>query len=197
MKIAPHKLFTSTEVGELLQMNASSVKKWIDDGLIRAFRTPGGHRRIRGSDLILFLDAQNMPVPPELTELAKRRVLLVDDDESQLKAVARSLKRHTHDTVDIQSASNGVDALVLVGSFRPHWVVLDMLMPGLDGLEVCRRLHASHKRELGVIAVSGHMSTGLERKALQAGAVRCLDKPLDVRGLAAIVAATPVEVRSA
>lgn len=197
MKIAPHQLLTSTEVGQLLQMNASSVKKWIDDGLIRAFRTPGGHRRIRGSDLVVFLEGQNMPVPPELTDLARRRVLVVDDDPALLKAVARALKRHTNDSVEVRTAQNGIDALVLVGSFRPSWVVLDMLMPGIDGLEVCRRLHASHKRELGVIAVSGHWTAPLERKALQAGAVRCLDKPLDARGLAAIVASTPIEVRSA
>jgi excisionase family DNA binding protein len=197
VKIAPHQLLTSTEVGQLLQMNASSVKKWIDDGLIRAFRTPGGHRRIRGSDLVVFLEGQNMPVPPELTDLARRRVLVVDDDPALLKAVARALKRHTNDSVEVRTAQNGIDALVLVGSFRPSWVVLDMLMPGIDGLEVCRRLHASHKRELGVIAVSGHWTAPLERKALQAGAVRCLDKPLDARGLAAIVASTPIEVRSA
>lgn len=197
MKITPHQLLTSTEVGDLLQVNASSVKKWIDDGLLHAFRTPGGHRRIRASDLMVFLDSHRMPIPPELQEISRRRVLIVDDDASQLKAVARALKRHTHDSVDIMTTTSGIDALVLVGSFRPHWVVLDMLMPDIDGLVVCRRLHATSKRELGVIAVSGHWTPALERKALEAGVVSCVDKPIDVKSLAKIVSGSHQETRSA
>ncbi len=59
--IAPDQLLTSTQVGNLLQVNPSSVKKWVNDGHIIAFRTPGGHRRIRASDLVMFLDHHKRP----------------------------------------------------------------------------------------------------------------------------------------
>lgn len=180
MKIIGEKLLTSSEVGALLQVNPSSVKKWVDDGLLVAFRTPGGHRRIRAADLVEFLDAHKMPIPRHLRDTAKRRLLLVDDDLAQLRALARAFGRYS-DRLEVVSAGNGIDALVLVGSFRPHYVLLDIFMPEIDGLEVCRRLKKNPTtRAVRVIAVTGHSDPALRNKALDAGALACLSKPLDV-----------------
>jgi excisionase family DNA binding protein len=178
VKIVPGQVLTSREVGDLLQANASSVKKWIDDGHLSAHRTPGGHRRIRASDLVHFMDAHAIPIPDELQGAGRRRLLVVDDDPGQLRAIARSLKRY-EDAIDVVATSNGIDALVLVGSFRPHVVLLDVYMPGLDGLEVCRRLtKRPETHNIQVILVSGGFTAVLEKKALEAGAARCLKKPL-------------------
>jgi excisionase family DNA binding protein len=181
VKIVRDQLLTSSEVGDLLQVNPSSVKKWVDDGLLIAFRTPGGHRRIRAADLVAFLVRHEMPIPADLEDAAKKRLLIVDDEVDQLKALSRSLKRFA-DRVEVTTTSNGIDALVLVGSFHPHAVLLDVYMPGIDGLEVCRRLkkHPSTK-DVAVYVVSGAFTSALEQKALEAGAVQCLSKPVDVR----------------
>jgi CheY-like chemotaxis protein len=163
------------------------VKKWIDAGLIVAFRTPGGHRRIRAADLVDFLDAHKMPIPRHLKDSARRRLLVVDDDVTQLKAVSRALKRYA-DRIEVVTAANGIDALVLVGSFRPHYVLLDIFMPDLDGVEVCRRLKKNPETsEIRVIVVSGHITASVRRKALEAGALVCLDKPIEIDALAEIV----------
>ena len=61
------RLLTSHEVGALLQVNPSSVKKWVNEGRIAAFRTPGGHRRIRVADLVDFLHRHAMPIPRPVT----------------------------------------------------------------------------------------------------------------------------------
>lgn len=181
MKIVSDQLLTSSEVGELLQVNPSSVKKWVDDGLLIAFRTPGGHRRIRAADLVSFLVRHDMPIPNALQDAAKKRLLIVDDETDQLKALARSLKRFA-DRVEVTTTSNGIDALVLVGSFHPHAVLLDVYMPGIDGLEVCRRLKKNPAtKDVAVYVVSGAFTSSLEQKALEAGAVQCLSKPVDVR----------------
>ncbi|MBX3193263.1 MAG: response regulator [Labilithrix sp.] len=194
MKIAPDQLLTSSEVGVLLQVNPSSVKKWVDDGLIQAFRTPGGHRRIRPSDLVEFLHKHRMPIPRDLQDAARRRLLIVDDDVTQLKALGRALSRHS-DRIEVVTTANGIDALVLVGSFQPNLVILDVFMPGIDGLEVCRRLKANPEtRGIHVIIVSGHVTAPLKKKALEAGAVSCLNKPVDVQELLSILEETsPVE----
>lgn len=179
MKIVSDQLLTSSEVGELLHVNASSVKKWVDDGLLIAFRTPGGHRRIRPADLIRFLDAHAMPIPRDLQETGRRRLLIVDDDLAHLKALARAFKRHS-DQTDVVTTANGIDALVLVGSFQPHLVLLDIFMAGIDGLGVCRRLKANpDTRAINVIVMSGHATAAVRRQALEAGAIRCLGKPVD------------------
>lgn len=181
MKIVSDQLLTSSEVGELLQVNPSSVKKWVDDGLLLAFRTPGGHRRIRAADLVSFLVRHEMPIPVDLQDAAKKRLLIVDDETDQLKALARSFKRFA-DRVEVTTTSNGIDALVLVGSFHPHAVLLDVYMPGIDGLEVCRRLKKNPAtKDVQVYVVSGAFTSALEQKALEAGAVKCLPKPIDAR----------------
>lgn len=187
MKFATDQLLTSSEVGDLLQVNASSVKKWVDDGLLVAFRTPGGHRRIRIPDLVAFMDAHDMPIPRDLHEAARRRLLIVDDDALLLKALTRAFKRHAS-LVEVATCGNGIDALVRVGSFRPHLVLLDIFMPGIDGIEVCRRLKKTHDtRGIDVVAVSADATDALGRKAVEAGAVRCMSKPIDVQAVMAVL----------
>jgi excisionase family DNA binding protein len=180
MEIDRDRLLTSHEVGELLQVNPSSIKKWVNEGLLPAFRTPGGHRRIRAGDLVAFLGGHKMPIPQCLARASKRRLLVVDDDDPYLKAIERLLKPHAA-SVQVALTSNGIDALVLVGSFRPHVMLLDVFMPELDGLEVCRRLKANPQtRDVAVFVSSGHLTADVEKGALAAGARRCLTKPVDM-----------------
>lgn len=184
-------LLTSHEVGGLIQVNPTSVNKWVEEGLIPAFRTPGGHRRIKAADLLSFLDAHKMPVPREMEALARRRVLLVDDDAKSLKALERTLKKFQQ-RVQLLTVTNGIDALVQVGAFKPHLVVLDIFMPEIDGLEVCRRLKANPETQ-GVVVVmtSAQLKPELIRKGQEAGAAHVLPKPLDVNALLNVLGVQP------
>lgn len=178
--ITPDQLLTSTQVGNLLQVNPSSVKKWVNDGHIVAFRTPGGHRRIRAADLVVFLDHHKIPVPRLLSNAARRRVIAVDDDTIQLKALGRAFKRYA-DKVELTMVENGIDALVEIGMSRPHALLIDVYMPGIDGIEVCRRLKSNPAtKDIAVIITSGRMTGELEQSARAAGARRVLRKPVDV-----------------
>lgn len=177
------RLLTSHEVGDLLQVNPSSVKKWVDEKRIIAFRTPGGHRRIRVSDLVEFLNRHEMPIPQPLAAATRRRLLIVDDDVVHLRALDRRLKPHKA-RVDVRTTHNGIDALVMVGSFKPHLIVLDVYMPELDGIEVCRRLKMKPETAgIGVIITSAHLTRTVEENALTAGALTCVPKPLNLEVL--------------
>ena len=181
--IGPEHLLTSTQVGVLLQVNPSSVKKWVNDGHIVAFRTPGGHRRIRAADLVSFLDQHKIPVPRPLFAAARRRVVVVDDDPAQLRGMGRAFRRWA-DKLEVTYVDNGVDALVAVGAVRPHALVIDVYMPGLDGIEVCRRLRANPAtRDLVLIVTSGRMTAELEQVARATGVRRVLRKPVDVTAI--------------
>lgn len=181
--ISPEHLLTSTQVGVLLQVNPSSVKKWVNDGHIVAFRTPGGHRRIRAADLVSFLDQHKIPIPRPLFAAARRRVVVVDDDPAQLRGMGRAFRRWA-DKLEVTYVDNGVDALVAVGAVRPHALVIDVYMPGLDGIEVCRRLRANPStRDLVLIVTSGRMTAELEQVARATGARRVLRKPVDVTAI--------------
>ena len=184
--LGPDRLLTSHEVGVLLQVNPSSINKWVNDGRIPAFRTPGGHRRIRVSDLLVFLNEHNMPVPAILEAFARKRVLFVDDNTKHLDALKRVLKKHTN-RIEAAYETNGIDALLLMGTFKPHLVVLDVYMPGFDGLEVCRRIkQATEFKGTDVIVVSGELTADVEKKATAAGARGCLEKPVDIDQLLAL-----------
>jgi excisionase family DNA binding protein len=177
------RLLTSHEVGDLLQVNPSSVKKWVNEGRIAAFRTPGGHRRIRVADLLDFLNRHAMPIPRKLAGVSKQRLLIVDDDELQLRALGRRLKAY-RDRVSVELCANGIDALLLVGTFKPHLIVLDVYMPEIDGLEVCRRLKLMHETSsIGVIVTSAHLTKAVEENARAAGALSCVPKPIDLKVL--------------
>ena len=177
------RLLTSHEVGALLQVNPSSVKKWVNEGRIAAFRTPGGHRRIRVADLVDFLHRHAMPIPRPLAAASKRRLLIVDDDLMHLRALERRLKPYAS-RVQMEVTQNGIDALVMVGSFKPDLIVLDVFMPELDGLEVCRRLKLNAEtRHIGVIVNSAHLTRAVEENALSAGALTCVPKPMDLKVL--------------
>jgi excisionase family DNA binding protein len=177
------RLLTSHEVGALLQVNPSSVNKWVKEGRIVAFRTPGGHRRIRARDLVEFLDNHKMPIPRRLNSASKRRLLVCDDDDAQLRAIERLLKSKL-DRIQVQYVANGVDALVAVGSFRPHMIVLDVYMPELDGIEVCRRLKSNpDTQHIDVVIASAQLTPEIEGKAVSAGASRCIKKPIDMAAL--------------
>ncbi len=182
-KLYSERLLTSHEVGALLQVNPSSVKKWVNDGRIAAFRTPGGHRRIRVADLVDFLNRHAMPIPRELVGVSKRRLLIVDDDLITLRALERRLKPYRA-RVHLALTQNGIDALVMVGSFKPDLIVLDVYMPELDGIEVCRRLKLNADTcHIGVIVNSAHLTKTVEDNALAAGALRCVPKPMDPKVL--------------
>jgi len=184
-------LLTSYQVGVLLQVNPSSVNKWVKDGRIPAFRTPGGHRRIRASDLVGFLNKYSMPVPNTLVNAARKRLLIVDDDIRQLDAMQKVLKPYAG-RIEVLLVDNGIDALIQAGAFRPHVMVLDVYMPNLDGIEVCKRMRELEAtKEAKIIINSGDLSPAIEEKAKAAGAHVCLPKPI---GLPVILEALDISV---
>jgi CheY-like chemotaxis protein len=128
----------------------------------------------------MFLDHHKIPVPRPLSNAARRRVLAVDDDTIQLKALGRAFKRYA-DKVEVTLIENGIDALVEIGAQRPHALLIDVYMPGIDGIDVCRRLKSNPAtKDIAVIITSGRMTGELEQSARAAGARRVLRKPVDV-----------------
>lgn len=177
------RYFTSHQVGDILQVNPSSVVKWINDGILDAFRTPGGHRRVAASELVRFARYHGMPVPEELRELSTLQIIAVDDEARFLGALERALKPF-EDEMAIQTVDNGVDALLLVGALKPDILILDLNMPGIDGFQVLERLHANpDTKHVEVIAVSAQMDEAAIARCKSMGAVECFSKPLKVPGL--------------
>ncbi len=171
-------LYTTHDISRMLQVDPSTVSKWIDRGILVAFRTPGGHRRVRAGDLRSFLIAHEMPVPEELGSSAVRLVA-VDDEKPVLDALKRAFKAYGHQ-VELTTTTSGVEALLLVTELKPHGLLIDLTMPEVDGLEVCRRIRARKNLEgVRLITMTGRHSPETVEQSLKAGALACIAKPVE------------------
>lgn len=107
-------------------------------------------------------------------------MVIVEDDPHQLRALTRILRKH-RESVDASLFDNGRAALLDAETHRPRLVVLDVFMPGLDGVEVCRRLKSNPAmQETRVVLTSGRMTSDVREAALRAGASHVLEKPFDL-----------------
>src|SRR5712691_10611555 len=102
-----------------------------------------------------------------------RRVLVVDDDVLQLRALERVLRDNKD--VELLVADNAIDAMLQIGAVKPDLVVIDVFMPGLDGIEACRRIKANPEtRDIQVVLASAALTEEIEVAALDAGARRAV-----------------------
>jgi excisionase family DNA binding protein len=171
-------IYTTHEVSRLLQVNPRSVINWIEQSLLPSYRTPGGHRRIRRDDLLVFLRKHHIPTPASLVD-ATFSVLIVDDEDD----IADMLKSYfqQHGGYEVSTASDGITALMEVGRIKPDLLILDVMIPGFDGIEVCRRIKENPSNKTSIIAISG-VDTN-ENRILEAGADAFMLKPVDLEKL--------------
>jgi len=169
---------TPNEVAELLMVNPVTVRQWAARGLLRSVTTPGGHRRFLLRDVEEF--ARSRGATPVARNCGRpERILIVDDDPNLSRLLARLIQERDS-RVETQIARDGFEAGVKVESFRPHALVLNLMMPGMDGFEVCRRLRARPTLDhIRIVAVTGFPSPENVDRILAAGADACLAKPLD------------------
>jgi excisionase family DNA binding protein len=185
------RFLTSADVAELVGVSARTVSNWIRDGHLKAYRTPGGHGRVAEEDLARFLDERGIrPLPAasnghwERPGLAKRpRILFIDDDENLLDIIREVLEANGF---EVQTARHGFLAGYLIAHFQPSAIVLDIMMPGLDGFEVLSLLRKRPEAQaVPVIACTSLRSPEVEARARDAGFVSFMKKPLDFRALVA------------
>lgn len=159
-------------------VNPVTVRQWAARGLLRSLTTPGGHRRFLLSDVEEFARSRGA-TPVALHSGRPERILIVDDDPNLSRLIAELIQeRDTH--VEIEIARNGFEAGVKVESFRPHALVIDLMTPGIDGFEVCKRLRERPTlNHIRIVAVAGDPSPENVDRILAAGANACLTKPLD------------------
>lgn len=174
---------TTGQVARACQVSLVAIKKWIREGKLKAFRTPGGHYRIAADEFQRFRTVHRFPVEPE----GPPRILIVDDD-SQIVEVLLDALSATRPAPELEAASNGYEGLLKVGTFRPHLLVLDLRMPGLDGFEVCRRIKGDPAiQATRVLAITAYPEDSAREKALRCGADAFLAKPFTIKELEAQV----------
>jgi excisionase family DNA binding protein len=171
---------TMRQAASHCQVVVSTLRRWIETGALRAIRTPGGHHRIEIEEFQRFLREQGIP-PYSRQPLEEAHILIVDDDRDVIDLVIDVLTDDPR-AFKLEAATDGFEALVKVGFFRPSLLILDVSMPGMDGVEVCRRLKTQPEtRAIRVLGITGHPEK--VSALMKAGADGCLAKPLSVTNL--------------
>lgn len=169
--------YTPNEVAQLFMVSPVTVRQWAQKGLLSAALTAGGHRRFLRQELLRFADERGLSL--NWIVQGKARVLIVEDDEHVATFLYELLRGH--DGIDaLETAANGFEAGRKVHSFEPSMVLLDLMMPGIDGFEVCRTLKQDPAtRHIRVLAMTGYASADNIERIMNAGAEVCLEKPID------------------
>ena len=168
---------TLGQAAKYLGMAQSTIRKWSDSGRLPAFYTPGGHRRYRRSDLDQFLERGGAAAPRRSE--GRRLILIVDDDERLREFVRVNLEMEGYSVREAGSAEEGLTALE---DEPPDLILLDVMMPQVDGWEMLRRVQERHGvGSIPVVMFSGQLDVGSE--AAERGAQGFVGKPFDLRAL--------------
>lgn len=180
----PKTFYTTAEVAKMFDVYTTTVADWIDSGRLVAYKTAGGHRRVRPDDLLAFLKDLKMPIPQELTQDVPT-ILIIDDDTDYAGLLKKRLSARK---MRVETAESGFEGIYKIGSLHPDVVIVDLMMPGMDGVEVCEEIKSTEElQSICVIAMTGYAGKDLEERVLAAGADAFMKKPVDVQAVAAVI----------
>ena len=171
-------VFTTGEAAEICKVSQQTIIRCFDNGSLKGFRVPGSRfRRIPREQLFSFM--RDNGIPTDALESSKRKVLIVDDDQDLVELLVDAFERDGR--FDIRTANNGFGAGMLVKEFRPDLVVLDVMLPDINGKEVCQRVRSDETLDsVKIICISGMVEQDKVADLKAAGANDFMQKPFQV-----------------
>ncbi len=164
-------------------VSSKTIINWIDAGHIKAYKTVGGHRRIKKSDLESFMETQGIPIPKGDSGSSRKKILVVDDDLIIVESIVQCLEEDEYD-YEVISASDGFEAGLQVNHFKPDLLILDIMMPDIKGYEVCKKIKGNRDTEhIKIIVLSAYLDEEKFQQMKENGADLCLSKPLPLSRL--------------
>jgi excisionase family DNA binding protein len=175
---ADKKIFTTGEAAEICKVSQQTIIRCFDSGRLGGFRVPGSKfRRIPRLELIKFMKANDIPIG--VLDQGKKRILVVDDDPPILEMFKDLLGRD--ERYDVRVCSTGYDAGMLTEAFKPHLLILDYMLPDINGNIVCQRIREREEsKDTRILIISGVVNQAEIEGLLQAGANGFMRKPFDV-----------------
>jgi excisionase family DNA binding protein len=174
-------VFTTGEAAKICKVSQQTIIRCFDNGQLKGFRVPGSRfRRIPRESLYKFMKDNN--IPTDALESGKRKVLLVDDDLELVELMTKVLEDDGR--FEVRVANNGFDAGMMVKEYRPDLIVLDVMLPDINGKEVCHRVRGDLSLEdVRILCISGMVEDDKIQELKLAGADDFLHKPFDIEHL--------------
>jgi excisionase family DNA binding protein len=174
-------VFTTGEAAKICKVSQQTIIRCFDNGQLKGFRVPGSRfRRIPREALYKFM--KDNGIPTDALESGKRKVLLVDDDKELVELMTKVLEEDGR--FEVRVAENGFDAGMMVKEYRPDLIVLDVMLPDINGKEVCHRVRSDASLEdVRILCISGMIEEDKVQELRLSGADDFLHKPFDIEEL--------------
>ncbi len=187
MQLPDKPYLTAKEVAELLMVSTNSIRMWTDKGLLKAETTLGGHRRFPKAEIERLIKMRGSPSAD-----GKLPTVLIIDDEKDLAETLAAGLREAVPGLCVETAHDGFEGGLKATTAHPDIILLDLMMPGLDGFEVCRLLKREPMtRHIRIVAYTGYPTDENFRAIVEAGAERCLAKPVRISTLIGALGLSP------
>jgi len=175
------QVYTTGEAAKICKVSQQTIIRCFDNGQLKGFRVPGSRfRRIPREALYKFM--KDNGIPTDALESGKRKVLIVDDDPDLVDMMSKVLEDDGR--FEVRIAANGFDAGMMVKEYRPDLIVLDVMLPDINGKEVCQRVRADNTLEdVRIICISGMIEDDKIQELKDSGADDFLHKPFEIEEL--------------
>ncbi len=181
-------LFTTGEAADICKVSQQTIIRCFDSGRLEGFRVPGSRfRRIPRQSLVKFM--RDNKIPLDAIESGKRKILIVDDDVEIVELLVDVLERDGR--FEVKTASSGYEAGLVTEKFRPELILLDYMLPDVNGNIVCQTIKKNPEFEnIKIIIVSGVVKQEEIAQLLKSGAEDFIRKPFDIAELTGKITAT-------
>jgi excisionase family DNA binding protein len=174
-------VFTTGEAAKICKVSQQTIIRCFDSGQLKGFRVPGSKFRRIPRDLLYKFMKEN-GIPTDALESGKRKALVVDDDEELVELIRDALENDGR--FEVRIANNGFDAGMMVKEYHPDVIVLDVMLPDINGREVCQRIRSdSALDDVRVVCISGMVEEDKVAELMASGANEFVQKPFEVEHL--------------
>jgi excisionase family DNA binding protein len=170
----------TSKAAELLKLSVGTVQNLVDQHILHAWLTQGGHRRISLESIYQY-QAQQQKLPAVQRLMADRLKVMVVDDDPVSRQLLHSACLQAHPRVDCCVMASGIEALLTLPSFRPHVIILDLLMPEVDGWQLVQQVQLREGFEqLQFITVSALSDEDLRLRGGPPEGSQFMAKPIEL-----------------
>jgi excisionase family DNA binding protein len=179
--LASKTVFTTGEAAKICKVSQQTIIRCFDSGQLKGFRVPGSRfRRIPRDALINFMRENGIPL--DALENTKHRILIVDDDEELVELIRDVLLRDGR--FEVRTVNNGFEAGMAVKEYHPDLIVLDIMLPDINGKDVCQVVRSDpNMNDIRIICISGMVEEDRIQELKAVGADDFLHKPFEIEQL--------------
>jgi excisionase family DNA binding protein len=176
------RVYTTVDLAKVCKVSIRTVIRWVDEGKLTSFRTPGGHRRVREADLVKFLDRYQIPF--SVKPRGEKKTILVVENKRFLEGLLKQILRRSSDTHEIVVARDLYESGIKIGLLQPDLVILGTVPKGQEIVKFCRSLRKIPEgKRTKIIVLNEKVPEGRMQELVSLGVQAVIDKPYTIDDL--------------